>query len=151
MDGDEALLSSLALRLRDLQDATSQANLAMARRMGMSATDAAAIEHISLAPEAIGPAELSARLGVTRSSATEIVDRLVAAGHLERRRDEGDGRRVRLIPTATARDRVRAEIAPLVAAIDDATRALSPREKDAAARFLAEVAAAHRRFAVGSD
>lgn len=144
-------MSSLVLRLRELQDATNQANIAMARRMGMNATDAAAIEHISLAPEAIGPAELSARLGVTRSSATEIVDRLVSAGHLERRRDQGDGRRVRLVPTDTARDRVRAEIAPLLAAIDNATRELSTRERDVAARFLAEVATAHRRFAAADD
>lgn len=62
--------------LRELQDAIGEAGAALARRLHMSATDASAIEHISLSKDLLSPGELGERLAVTRSSATEVVDRL---------------------------------------------------------------------------
>jgi len=133
--------------LRDLQDAIGEASSALAHRLRMSATDAAAIEHVSLSTEPLGPGELATRLAVTRSSATEVVDRLVRAGHVERVRDETDRRRFRLEPTATARERVRDELAPLVRALDAAADGFSPAQQQAIAAYLGAVTAAYRGFA----
>lgn len=147
MDAAHDHPEQFALLLRELQDAMGEGNIAMARRLGMTITDAAAIEHISLAQTPLGPAELSTRLGVTRSSATEIVDRLVAAGHIERQRDEQDRRRYRLVPTVTAQRLVGREISPLLAAITSAAATLGTADRAVVAGFLAAVTDAHREFA----
>lgn len=149
MSSADAQRSAFASLLRELHDATAQAGFAIARRMELSTTDSAAIEHIVLAAAPIGPAELSVRLGVTRSSATEIIDRLVRSGRMERRRDEVDGRRCRLVPTDAARERVSAEMSPLVARIDEAAASFSPQQRRVIAEFLEAVTAAHLDFAVG--
>ncbi|CAA9354351.1 MAG: Transcriptional regulator, MarR family [uncultured Frankineae bacterium] len=44
----------------------------------------------------LGPPELSARLGISSGSGTELVDRLEQAGQLVRQRDTEDRRRVLL-------------------------------------------------------
>lgn len=148
MDADQ-IPPSLVLHLRELHNAMESANLAVARRMGMSITDATAIEHIALTADPIGPAELSRRLGVSRSSATEIVDRLVSVGHLERQRDAADGRRVRLVATTAAQRQVREEIAPLMDAIGRVTERLEPANRALIASFLSEMALTHLDFANG--
>ncbi|WP_265521060.1 MarR family winged helix-turn-helix transcriptional regulator [Oerskovia flava] len=137
--------------LRDLQDAIGEAGSAVAHRLQMSATDAAAIEHISLSADRLGPGELGARLAVTRSSATEIVDRLVRAGHVERVRDDADRRRFRLEPTESARDRVRGELEPLVRALDAAADGFSPAQQRAIAAYLTAVTSVYRDFAAAPD
>lgn len=48
-------------------------------------------------------AELATGLRVDRSTATRMVDRLVAAGLVARRADRGDGRGVRVVPTERGR------------------------------------------------
>lgn len=136
-----------AALLRDLQDAIGEAGSALARRMQMSATDASAIEHISLSASLLSPGELGERLAVTRSSATEIVDRLERAGHVERVRDESDRRRFRLVPTDDAKVRVAGELAPLVSALDAAADGLGPAEREVIAAYLTRVVDAYREFA----
>jgi len=143
----DAQRSAFVLLLRELQDATAQANLTVARGMGLSATDASAMEHIVFAATPLGPAELSTRLGVTRSSATEIVDRLVRSGLIERRRDEVDGRRFRLLPTESARERVMDKTAPLRARVDEAGESLTPQQQRTVSEFLQAITRAHLDFA----
>lgn len=140
-----------AALLRDLQDAIGEAGSALARRMEMSATDASAIEHISLSRPHLSPGELGERLAVTRSSATEIVDRLVRAGHVERVRDEADRRRFRLVPTESAQERVRDELSPLVGALDAAAGGLSAAERRVVALYLGRVVEAYRGFAAEGE
>ncbi|GAA2066693.1 MarR family winged helix-turn-helix transcriptional regulator [Microbacterium hatanonis] len=149
MHSADAQRSAFASLLRELHDATVQAGFATARRMELSTTDAAAIEHIVLAAAPIGPAELSVRLGVTRSSATEIIDRLVRSGRMERRRDEVDGRRFRLVPTDAARELVSTELSPLERRVEEVGASFTPQQQGVIAEFLEAVATAHREFAVG--
>ena len=149
MHSADAQRSAFASLLRELHDATVQAGFATARRMELSTTDAAAIEHIVLAAAPIGPAELSVRLGVTRSSATEIIDRLVRSGRMERRRDEVDGRRFRLVPTDAARELVSMELSPLERRVEEVGASFTPQQQGVIAEFLEAVATAHREFAVG--
>lgn len=148
MPSADAQRSAFASLLQELHDATMQAGFVTARRMNLSTTDAAAIEHIALAADPIGPAELSVRLGVTRSSATEIIDRLVRSGHIQRRRDEADGRRFRLVPTDEARELVAVELAPLERRIEEIGTAFTAQQQRVITEFLEAVATAHREFAI---
>ncbi len=137
--------------LRNLHDALGAATAALAHRLQLSATDAAAVEHISLSDKPVGPGELAARLAITRSSATEVVDRLVAAGHVERVRDETDRRRFRLEPTESARTRVREELGPLVEVIAAAAEPFSPAEHEVIEKYLNAVTSAYYAYAEASD
>lgn len=133
--------------LRRLQSAMADADAALARRMAMHPTDLAAMAHLGLAPEPVGPGELAHRLDISPAAATELVDRLTAAGHVERHRDLADRRRIRLEPSETAMRDVLGRIAGLMAALDEAARAAPPEERAAIARYLDRATAAYAAWA----
>lgn len=134
-------------RLRHLQTAMTEAELAIGRRMGMRTTDLSAMGHLTFAPGPLGPSDLSARLGMTPPAVTELVDRLERAGHVDRHRDETDRRRVNLVPTASALTEVRAELAPLMTAVDRVARTYAAPDRAVVNRFLDDVIAAYADFA----
>jgi DNA-binding MarR family transcriptional regulator len=134
-------------KLRLLQTAMADAEVALARRLVMNRTDLAAMSHLTFAPQPIGPRELSFRLGITPAAATDLIDRLERAGHLERRRNTVDRRRVHLIPTASAIQQVADELRPLIAALNAVTSGFSEAEREAVSRYLAEVLDVYQRFA----
>ncbi|WP_157884275.1 MarR family winged helix-turn-helix transcriptional regulator [Arthrobacter alpinus] len=136
-----------ASSLRVLQDAFGAASAVLARRMGMNSTDALAIEYISLSTSPLSPGELGERLAITRSSTTEVVDRLVAAGHIERVRDDSDRRRFMLLPTEHAKARVREELGPLIAGLNAATEEFTHHERNVISSYLGKVIAAYQSFA----
>jgi DNA-binding MarR family transcriptional regulator len=142
--GRESQPETAALRL--LQTAMGDTEVALSRRLGMSHTDLTAMAHLTFTPQAMGPRQLSGRLGITPGAATELVDRLERAGHLERRRDTVDRRRVHLIPTASALDQVGQELRPLIAALDSVVAEYSEEERAAIRRYLADVLDAYQRF-----
>lgn len=133
--------------LRRLQTAMSEAEVALGRRMHLGHSELAAMTHLSGARDPVGPGWLSQRLGLTPAAATELVDRLERAGHLERRRDTADRRRVHLIPTESAVADVGDQLAPLLAAIDDSAQQFGPDERAAIQRFLNAVVEAYADFA----
>ena len=57
--------------------------MALARRLGVSQAELAAITHVS-AEGQLGPTELARRLDVTTGAVTALVDRLTERGHLVR-------------------------------------------------------------------
>jgi DNA-binding MarR family transcriptional regulator len=71
---------------------------------------------------------------------------LERAGHLERRRDTVDRRRVHLIPTRSALDQVAEELRPLVSALDSVVSQYSDAERAAVRRYLADALEAYRQF-----
>jgi DNA-binding MarR family transcriptional regulator len=79
---------------------------AFAARQGLHPTDLEALLHV-MQGEAEGTPLTAGALGealaLTSGSVTGVVDRLVAAGHVERRRDETDRRRVLLFHAPDAR------------------------------------------------
>ena len=133
--------------LRDLATAGSEASTALARRMAMHPTDLAAMSHIAYAVEHLGPGELSARLGITPAATTDLVDRLEAAGHVMRERNPHDKRRVRLVPTETAKAEVRRQLADLLDRLDQVSEAFTPTERAAIQRYLEAAATAYVEFA----
>lgn len=133
--------------LRRLQTAMAEAEAALGRRMGMHPTDLAAMNHLRWANEPLGPGELGHRLGLSPAAATELVDRLTAAGHVERHRDLTDRRRIRLQPSGGAVADVLGHIDTLIAAIDAAARESSEQEREAILRFLQRVTTAYADWA----
>ncbi|NGY06398.1 MarR family winged helix-turn-helix transcriptional regulator [Solimonas terrae] len=83
--------------------------------------------------------ELAQTLDLAASAMTGLVDRMVRAGLLERRRDTQDGRAVRLHLSAAGRDALKTanrELAPLNARLADG---FSDAEIDIVARWLASL------------
>lgn len=126
----------LSWALRAVVLASAEVDRALARRLGLRPLDYAAVNHTMTSPHPFGPAEMSERLGISTGSATELVDRLEAAGHLRRDRHPTDRRRVTLTPTDGAVDRVLAALGPLFDDLDALARDFSPAEQDAIGRFL---------------
>ena len=143
----EARRTPVTWLLRRLQTAMGDAEAALGRRLGIGPTDLAAMTHLTFTPEPIGPRELSGRLGITPGATTELVDRLERTGHLERRRDTVDRRRVQLHPSTAALDEVAGALRPLLGALDEVAAGLDDHDRDVVARYLGDVLAAYEAFA----
>ena len=137
----------IGLALRRMLQAGREMQSSMAHRIGVRVTDIQAIDQVVSAAEPLGPVELGDRLGIRSASATALVDRLVAAGHLVREPDDRDRRRIALHATDHARDEVRQALAPLLERVAEITGRLSPEQTDTVLAFLHEVSAAMRDYA----
>lgn len=133
--------------LRDTMVASQEATQELARRLGVGVSDAAALDHLMTSPTGLGAGELAVRLGIRSASATVLVDRLEAAGHVRRAPHPTDRRRIVVAPTAHAVDEVLAALRPLLDLIEAAAAELSDAEAEATQRFLAAVATAMRDYA----
>lgn len=98
----------------------------------------------------MGVVELGDRLGIRSASATVLVDRLVAAGHLQRSAHPTDRRRRVLHTTPTAQTDVREVLAPLVAGLNHATERLDDRAGAIVLQFLRDACRALEQFADAS-
>ncbi|WP_298752154.1 MarR family transcriptional regulator [uncultured Serinicoccus sp.] len=118
--------------------------VALAARLeleGMHATDRRALGLLDRlgAAGAASPSALADGLDLTRAAATAVVDRLVAAGLVARRRSASDGRRVELTLTARARALGTEHLRPWNERITRAGSALTPSEAAVVRRYLAAV------------
>jgi DNA-binding MarR family transcriptional regulator len=103
-----------------------QFNGVVAAHMGVGATELQALYELSQHGPAT-PGMLATRLNITTGSASRMVERLVAAGHVRRVADPDDRRRVLVEPEPASLDRVAALYDPLnarlaaeLAGVDDA-------------------------------
>lgn len=126
--------------LRDVNRAAAELDHALARRLGLRTLDYSAMSHVMTGGDRIGPHELSTRLGISTGSATELVDRLERAGHLRRRRDDRDRRRVTLHPTDAAVERILASLSGLFTALDDLADEFTDQELDTVVVYLRRAA-----------
>jgi DNA-binding MarR family transcriptional regulator len=133
--------------LRALQVAMGDAQQALGHRMRMIPTDLAAMAHLSSSGEPLGPTDLAGRLGLSPGATTELVDRLERAGHLLRQRDLVDRRRVRLVPSASARDEVLGRLGSLLDALDAIANDFSDEDRAVVREYLDRVIAAYREYA----
>jgi len=138
----------LSWALREVSRLSDEVNSELARRLNLRQLDHAALGHVMTSPLPIGPAELSARLGISTGSGTELVDRLENAGHLERHRDPRDRRRVALHASDDAIARVLGELAPLFSAVDAVADSFTPEQQQVIIRYLRAAAAEMRAFAL---
>ncbi len=134
------------LALRDLLALAHDVQLALARRLDLGATDVQALQHLA-AGTPMGTVDLAHALKIRSASATVLVDRLEAAGHVRRDRHPSDGRRITLVVAETARAEVRAALAPLVDAVTRLTEELAPGEAEVVAKFLGDATEVLRAYA----
>ncbi|MEL6184209.1 MAG: MarR family transcriptional regulator [Myxococcota bacterium] len=103
---------------RDLYEAILRFDQAAARALGMASSDLRCMN--ALEGGALTAGEIGRRLGLTSGSVTALVDRLIAAGLVTRRRSHEDGRRmeVQLRPEALASiAEIYATMGPALAAV----------------------------------
>ncbi len=143
--------SELSWALRSVQRATVDVNLALGSRLGLRPLEFDAMNHVMTGTEPPGPAELSNRLGISTGSGTELVDRLETAGHVTRRRHEGDRRRVIVEPTEQALGRMLGELEPLFDRLDEVAQQFDEAERGAIESYLRGVAEVLRSFAAAPE
>lgn len=107
--------------------------------------DYTALSHIST--HELGPQALSGRLGISSGSTTELIDRLERAGHIHRRRDLTDRRRITLDATEAAMQRSVAELAPLLGALDALAARFTEKERATITDYLRNAAELMRDYA----
>jgi DNA-binding MarR family transcriptional regulator len=97
----------------------------------------------SLSRQVLTAGRLAEELGLSPAATTALVDRLTAAGLVERVRDLPDRRQVRLQLTAQAQELGAQLLSPWGARIDAAAARLTRKEAEVVARFLGEVLGEH--------
>ncbi len=135
----------LSWALREVTRANAEITRDLARRLGLGVNDMTALDHL-LQDGPLGPAELGHLLGMSSASATALVDRLEAVGHVERRPHPTDRRRLVVEPTPHAVEEVLGVIRPLVSSLDAVAEELTPEERRVVARYLNRVSEVLRRF-----
>lgn len=132
--------SEVSWAARALQRAQEELERALAARLRLRALDYAAMTHLLSADPPLGPVELASRLGISSGSGTELADRLERAGHLHRRRDPGDRRRVVLEPDEASVARMLGELRPLFDELDRLADTFTPEEQAVISRYLVAAA-----------
>jgi DNA-binding MarR family transcriptional regulator len=139
--------TEISVAVRAMLQTGREMHVALARHLRIGETDLAAMDHLVASPNPLGPVELGHRLGIRSASATVLVDRLAAAGHLTRDQHPADRRRVTLHPTQHARVEIRQALTPLLTAISEITGRLDPEQAQAVLAFLTDVTGALHDFA----
>ncbi|ALG11965.1 MarR family winged helix-turn-helix transcriptional regulator [Kibdelosporangium phytohabitans] len=145
--GDDATLVRL---LRQFNVESDQFTRLFGDAHGLHRTDMNALVIVMEATRRgrpITPGELARALHLSASATTTVLDRLVAAGHVRRDRDQADRRRIELVTSPTAMKAGERFFRPLGVELSHAWRDFSDDERAVIARFLtASVeAAAHAR------
>lgn len=128
----ENLLGALALAVVDRVDDAIGA-------VGGGTTDAVAMSALAQLLDGGSVDRLAGALGLTSSGAVRLVDRLVAAGWVERGRSEQDRRASVLRLTAPGRRSAHRVIAARTAALREVTGVLTPAERSALDALLAKL------------
>jgi DNA-binding MarR family transcriptional regulator len=111
-----------------------------AERTAGPTTDRRALQVLdALSGEVLTPGRLAEEVGLSPAATTALVDRLTAAGLVERVRDLPDRRQVRLRLTGTAQQLGAELLRPWARRIDRAAARLDPQEASVVARYLGEV------------
>jgi DNA-binding MarR family transcriptional regulator len=155
-DSDAAEVAQVVELLRALNVENDRMADVFAGRHGLHRTDLDALVHVmdaERAGEPLSPGQLAQRLGLSAPATTALVDRLERSGHVRRRRDEADRRRLVLEMEDKARATGRELFGELGAGVARRFLALAPAERRAVLGFLGDVreltAAARRHHAGG--
>ena len=114
---------------------------AVARRMGLGASEMAALEHLQGAGE-LTPGQLGRRLSMTSGAVTALVDRMERDGYVERSPNPNDRRRSLVRVTAVGAEEGMRHLRALAAELGEVIDGLSEEERRAVGRFTEDVTAA---------
>lgn len=134
----------LAVALRRLLASSADSRAALARRLGLSVNETWAVEH--LLGQAMGPVELSRRLGITSAAATVLVRRLEQTGHVVRQAHGTDHRRVVLHASPSAHQAVLAALSPMLQGLEAAAADLDGAQQAVLADYLDRAAQVMEEF-----
>jgi DNA-binding MarR family transcriptional regulator len=137
--------------LWEMMRAATDAGHALARRLGLPDNDVRAMSVLVDSEHPVGPVELGNRLGMRSASATELVDRLEAVGHVRRARHPRDRRRVVVEVTESGRHAVLTELGPLLARFDRVAEAMDAEGRAAVVAYLRAVAGEQRAFSAQDE
>ena len=142
-----AIGGELSWALHHLATAAAEMDVAIARRLTLPPGDYLALKHLVVSAEPPGPVELGRVLGMTSGAATGLVDRLERAGYVRRHPHRRDRRRQGVSVTPLARERLVAELQPLVEDIDDVVASLTADQRRTVTEVLNSLAELHRQHA----
>lgn len=139
--------------LRAFQRAAADLDRALAAHLSMGLLDYTAMGHLMDADEPVGPTAMATRLGISSGSMTQLLDRLEQAGHVRRKPDTTDRRRVAVVVTDSGVRDTLAPLAELFVALDELAATFVPAEQAAIAGYLRHAAAilAHRAESVAGE
>ena len=132
--------------LWEVMRAAEDAGHVLARRLGLPDNDVRAMSLLVDSEDPLGPVELGNRLGMRSASATELVDRLEAAGHVRRAPHPRDRRRVIVEVTESGRHAVLTELGPLLARFDRVAEGLGAEGSATVVAYLRAIAGEQRAF-----
>jgi DNA-binding MarR family transcriptional regulator len=112
---------------------------AVARMLGMDATEAAALAHLAQHGQ-LTPGELAGLVGLTSGGTTALIHRLVESGHIARHPHPRDRRSSILMASPEVLDRAEQLFRPLVQEMDVLAVRLSDAQRTVIGRYLTEVA-----------
>jgi DNA-binding MarR family transcriptional regulator len=144
--GERLLLRAV----RDLVAADDEMRRATGRRMELGSSDLRATRFVMTACTAgaiVTPRDIARHLGLTTAATTTVLDRLVAAGHVERRPHPTDGRSKIVVVTDHARTQAHQALSSVHDEMRAAAAAVPPESREAVLGFLERMAAAMRRQA----
>jgi DNA-binding MarR family transcriptional regulator len=94
------------------------------------------MDYLMTATAPVGPVDLGTRLGISSGSATGLVDRLEAAGHVKRHPHPADRRRLVLSPTDRSIGLVLDQLRQLIERMDELAQEFEPSERSTIERYL---------------
>jgi DNA-binding MarR family transcriptional regulator len=115
-----------------------------ARQLQVDAAGLAVLNHLITEGTAT-PTELARRLEVSTAAMTLVIDRLEAAGHVNRSRHPSDRRKVVITPADHTVAMAYNQAGPLIRGVTDLADALTPEEQAAVTSFLERVVAVYDR------
>lgn len=110
----------------------------LAREMGLSLTEVAALHHVAGAG-GLTPKQLAGRMLLTTGAVTGLVDRLERTGHLERVANPADRRSVLLRLPPGREDEAMRHMEPFVRGARERIAELDPAQRALVGRFLGEL------------
>lgn len=127
---------------RDISSQTEQLTIRqqrfermLAQQLDVDAAGLAAMDHLISAGEAT-PTELARRLDISTAAMTLVLNRLEAAGHIERGAHPTDRRKVVISAAAPSVESARTQVQPLIDGVEKLVASMTPAEQATVSTFL---------------
>lgn len=128
-------LHPATLLLRDLMLTRGELERAHADALEVNTIDYRAMGML-LGQGAVSPGDLAAELGLSPSATSNVIDRLIAVGHVERHRDTQDGRRMVITAKPASRQRALTGIRPIIERAEQLAHDMTPDQQEALVAYL---------------
>ncbi len=148
-EGHQSTSAQISESLRQIIELSHRFEDVLQRSLNVNSTDLQAMEHL-IRDRELSPGEISRRLHISTAAATQLVDRLVAQGHVSRAAHPSDRRRVVVRPADSSVAKAMSGLAPMIEGLAIAIDDLSEPERRVVASFLRQVTAVYAR-SVQSD